>query len=498
VVNYAGVEASGGHVQFNSFGAPVGGISAVAADFLFGLAGMRMDPTTGMYEALARWYSPSATRFLCPDPAGMAGSGTNLYAYCGNSPVENVDPSGECYGGVSYTSPTSYSLGSAFGSLTSTPQLVLSEPGFENLDNNGEQSGATLSGPLNVPPLTPPRLSNYTSVSAFQDARDAYLSQFPVDQRVQIVRNTPGLSLIADNNPGPNLSQAWLMEEEAQDEAQFDQMDAEQEASSGPRVNLGTTGFGVNSAANSITGQVPPDWSQSELDAGAEYGLDGNQQSVFYRGNLVASGQRVKGSTVPEYYQPGDPASGTPGQSYEVKSYDLSTSAGRSNLINTTVKQALNRDVNLPVGSEQNVIIDIRGQSLTPAEQAQIANALDARSGGVIQSQNVSFMQGEAPSALRTGLRVTGRVMLVAGAVYDTYRIATSQNKAQTASAVAGGWAGAWAGGEAGAAGGAAIGALFGGVGAPIGAFIGGIGGAFAGYWAGSKAGENVYNAVTQ
>ena len=40
-----------------------------------------------------RFYDPAAGRFLTRDPAGYGG-GVNLYAYCGNNPVNLCDPSG--------------------------------------------------------------------------------------------------------------------------------------------------------------------------------------------------------------------------------------------------------------------------------------------------------------------------------------------------------------------------------------------------------------------
>ncbi|MEJ0043286.1 MAG: RHS repeat-associated core domain-containing protein [Rhizomicrobium sp.] len=39
-------------------------------------------------------YSPTLGRFLQPDPTGTSGSGTNLYAYVGNDPINRTDPSG--------------------------------------------------------------------------------------------------------------------------------------------------------------------------------------------------------------------------------------------------------------------------------------------------------------------------------------------------------------------------------------------------------------------
>ncbi|MGO9114668.1 MAG: deaminase [Thermoguttaceae bacterium] len=94
VVNSSGKEVANGHIQFNSFGAPING-TAPLANFLFGLAGMRYDPVTGNYLTESVFYDPSTGRRLSQDPLGFASGTTNFTAWAGNSPVENVDPSGQ-------------------------------------------------------------------------------------------------------------------------------------------------------------------------------------------------------------------------------------------------------------------------------------------------------------------------------------------------------------------------------------------------------------------
>ena len=49
------------------------------------------DTESGFYYLRGRYYDPSIRRFTTPDPAE---DGINWYAYCGNNPVDFIDPSG--------------------------------------------------------------------------------------------------------------------------------------------------------------------------------------------------------------------------------------------------------------------------------------------------------------------------------------------------------------------------------------------------------------------
>ena len=55
--------------------------------------GRQYDAESGLYHYRARAYSADIGRFMQQDPAGMV-DGANMYAYCGNNPVNRRDPSG--------------------------------------------------------------------------------------------------------------------------------------------------------------------------------------------------------------------------------------------------------------------------------------------------------------------------------------------------------------------------------------------------------------------
>lgn len=77
---------------FDSFGNRTASTGSLTNSFQF--TGREFDPESNLYYNRARYYDPQAGRFISEDPLGFGGNGTNFYAYAGNDPIDNVDPSG--------------------------------------------------------------------------------------------------------------------------------------------------------------------------------------------------------------------------------------------------------------------------------------------------------------------------------------------------------------------------------------------------------------------
>jgi RHS repeat-associated protein len=132
--------------------------SAISNRYCF--QGREIDWTTGFYYFRARWYDPATGRWLSKDPIGISG-GLNLYAFCGNNPVNFTDPLGLCenngplgMGGLGYLfDPTGGSYLAALG-LVLTPEpgttiaggLFLLQGLFTDIAGDGNLDGDMFEG----------------------------------------------------------------------------------------------------------------------------------------------------------------------------------------------------------------------------------------------------------------------------------------------------------------------------------------------------------------
>jgi RHS repeat-associated protein len=85
------------HVEYDSYGKPINGTCPIAA-FSFGFDGMRWDGVTQQYSTETDPYDPSTGTRLHDDDLGFASGTTNFYAWAGDNPLTEVDPTGEQQG----------------------------------------------------------------------------------------------------------------------------------------------------------------------------------------------------------------------------------------------------------------------------------------------------------------------------------------------------------------------------------------------------------------
>ncbi len=91
-------DAWGNHAVLDADGNDIDAPDHVGNLNPFRYRGYYYDVETGLYFLQTRYYDPEVGRFISQDSVEYADpttvNGLNLYAYCGNNPVMNVDPTG--------------------------------------------------------------------------------------------------------------------------------------------------------------------------------------------------------------------------------------------------------------------------------------------------------------------------------------------------------------------------------------------------------------------
>ena len=89
-----------GNYEYDAWGKVLTADTSLAQQNPLRYRGYYYDNETGYYYLQSRYYDPSICRFINSDVAEFSlilkniVSGTNLFAYCNNDPVNNSDPTG--------------------------------------------------------------------------------------------------------------------------------------------------------------------------------------------------------------------------------------------------------------------------------------------------------------------------------------------------------------------------------------------------------------------
>jgi RHS repeat-associated protein len=123
--------ALGNAYRYDSFGNLTASSGSIANRFQY--TGRELDPEAGVYFYRARYYDPSAGRFLREDPLKGISDGVNFYDYVKNDPINLTDPAG-----LSPKCPCA-----AASSLRLVPKSDCSRPGYRRIVYELQGPGAS-------------------------------------------------------------------------------------------------------------------------------------------------------------------------------------------------------------------------------------------------------------------------------------------------------------------------------------------------------------------
>jgi len=143
-----------------------------------------VDQATGLQNNLNRWYDAVTGRWLSEDPIGLGGGDANLYRYCGNGPMNGVDPSGMQVNNSAGPTPVAAPSGG--------------DPGYMGIGLMGDQIKKWQNPPPPVPTAT--QQSNSKAIlegyliTYFSNSKDSRLKTIPnvANPKTSPLTNTTG------------------------------------------------------------------------------------------------------------------------------------------------------------------------------------------------------------------------------------------------------------------------------------------------------------------
>jgi len=130
-------------------------------------------------------------------------------------------------------------------------------------------------------------------------------------------------------------------------------------------------------------------WQQSEKDVGQMLGTGWLEQVSYKLNSVTGRAEEVprgtKGSVRPDF------CNATKMTCAEVKNYNLLTN--RDRLIKVISEQAIVRAKNLPQGYKQEIWIDVRGQSLSAAEEIKLIGEIVRAAGGSLSRGSINILR---------------------------------------------------------------------------------------------------------
>jgi hypothetical protein len=111
-----------------------------------------------------------------------------------------------------------------------------------------------------------------------------------------------------------------------------------------------------------------PTWRESENRAQSQY-TDYEAQKSFLNGVEVKYGK--KGGSRPDLYKSGS--------SIEVKNYNIETKRGRDRLVSIVEYQVNKRIIDLPIGTEQIILIDVKGHDVDTIKLRELRDLIRSK-----------------------------------------------------------------------------------------------------------------------